>query len=516
MKAVAAPMVLVLVLAAVLRVFQLGEQSLWYDELTTWNRAVIPIDEMFADLFAVRNHTPLYFLLMRGWAAIGDGEFVLRYFSSLWGVLGVALIYRLGVLVGGRRAGQVAAILLAISPFHIWYSQEARMYTMLAALAIIVNWCLLMLMRRERRLLWLAYFLALALAMYTHFLAFLLPVAHYAYLSIHYRRLRAFFLKWLASAAAAVALFALWAGTMLLSGGFREANISWIVPVGPIEPLLTILSLSIGPSIDPASPVPYLALGLFLICLVYGAIRFGRRLPSSAASERVRKALDYRLLLFWCGIPILMLYLISLPWPIPQRRSVYVDRYLIMVLPALLVAAAWGLAALSEKRSRRWLAPVALLVTVLISVATLSNLYGEPDFWREDWRSAVQVLRESAEADDVFLGRPDHMLPLTYYGWDGLQHSGLAEDVSDEERSATFGEEMDRRVSSATADSERVWYINDFWVRDPHGFPQKRNQSLAESMLHSPQKAWLDEQYQLVGEWQFTGIELVLYDLGKP
>ena len=214
MTAESASMVLVLVLAAVLRVFQLGEQSLWYDELTTWNRAVIPLDEMFADLFAVRTHTPLYFLLMRGWAAIGEGELVLRYFSTLWGILGVALIYRLGVLVGGRRVGLIAGFLLAISPFHIWYSQEARMYTMLAALAIFANWCLLMLMRRERRLLWFAYGLTLALVLYTHFLAFLLPVAHYAYLSIHYRRLRAFLLKWLAYAAAAAAIFAVWAGAM--------------------------------------------------------------------------------------------------------------------------------------------------------------------------------------------------------------------------------------------------------------------------------------------------------------
>jgi uncharacterized membrane protein len=517
MKAAAVPMVLVLVLAAALRVFQLGEQSLWYDELTTWNRAVIPLDEMFADLFAVRTHTPLYFLLMRGWAAIGEGEFVLRYFSTMWGILGVGLIYRLGVQVGGRRAGLMAAFLLAISPFHIWYSQEARMYTMLATLAIFANWCLLMLMRRERPLLWMVYVLTLTLFLYTHFLAFLLPVAHYAYLSIHYRRLRAFFLKWLAAAAAAVALFAVWPGAMLLTGGFREAKFgNWIAPAGLFEPFNTLLSLSIGPSIDPASPAPYLALGLFLIFLVHGAIRFCRRLPSTAAGTRVREALDYRLLLFWCGIPILILYLISLNWPIPEKRSVYVDRYLIMALPALLVAVAWGLAALSEKSSRRWLGPVALLLIASLSAATLSNLYGKPDYWREDWRSAVAVLRESAEADDVFMGRPAHMLPLSYYGWDEVQHAGLDEGGNGVARSATFGEEMARRVGLATADSERVWLIDDFWVTDPHGFTKERNRLLAELAQHSPHKAWMETQYQLVGEWQFTGIELALYDLGKP
>jgi 4-amino-4-deoxy-L-arabinose transferase-like glycosyltransferase len=506
----------ILLLATFLRVFRLDQQSFWYDELATWHRAVIPLGEMFADLFAVRNHTPLYFLLMRPWAAVGQNEFVLRYFSVLWGVLGVALIYRLGRLVGGRRSGLIAAFLLVISPFHIWYSQEARMYAMLAALAMVASWCLLLLLRRERRILWLAYAVSLALAMYTHFLAVFLPVAHYAFLSIHYRRLKGFFLRWLGYTLAAGLAFALWFGAMMLTGGFREAPISWIPAAGLDEPFFTLLSLSVGPSIDPGRPLPYVVLGLFVVLLVYGFWCFGRRLPESAAPERVRRALDYRLLLVWLVIPILLIWLISLDLPIPQKRSLYVDRYLLMTLPALLVAVAWALSALSERPARRWLGAAVLLAVAVISGFTLLNLYGDDSYWREDWRSALADLRLEAREGDVVLGRPDHLLPLDYYGPDGLTFAELPASVTEEALLEAFDQEMGRRLALNGPASGRAWLITHFYNNDAHGFPQARNQLMSELPASSLHELWMDAHYQIVEQRDYVGLRLTLYDLSTP
>ena len=89
----------VVLLGFVLRVHGLGDQSFWYDELATWNRAVISLSELFEDLFATRNHMPLYFLLMRLWSEFGTGEFILRAFSVVWGMVSIALIYSVGRLI---------------------------------------------------------------------------------------------------------------------------------------------------------------------------------------------------------------------------------------------------------------------------------------------------------------------------------------------------------------------------------------------------------------------------------
>lgn len=509
-------MILLLLLAFFLRVFRLDQQSLWYDELATWQRAVVPLADMFADLFAVRNHTPLYFLAMRPWAAIGESEFILRYFSVLWGVLGVALIYRLGNLVGGRRTGLIATFLLAISPFHIWYSQEARMYAMLTALAIVASWCLLLLLRKERRALWLVYAISLTLAMYTHFLAVFLPVAHYAFLSIHYQRLKGFFRRWLVYAAAAGLISAIWWGAIMLTGGFREAPISWIPPAGFSEPFFSILSLTIGPSIDRSQAAPYLVLGLVLALLAYGLVRFGRRLPPSASGGRIRQAMDYRLLLLWFAIPILLIYLISLDLPIPQKRSLYVDRYLMMTLPGLLLATAWSLVALTERSAVRWIRPAALLLVALVSGVTLFNFYVDPSYGREDWRSALAEMRQAIQEGDVILGRPDYVLPLEYYGLDQSMYAELPAAVRDEALLEAFDVEMARRVALAAPDSGRAWLITQFYINDVHGFPQGRNQLMADLPFTNLQQLWMDSNFEAIDQQDYVGVRLTLYDLTSP
>jgi len=75
---------------------------------------------------------PGYYVLLRAWEFFsGRSEFALRYFSLIFGVLGVALIYRLGRRGLGTGAGVIAALLLTLQPFHTFYSQDARMYSLM-------------------------------------------------------------------------------------------------------------------------------------------------------------------------------------------------------------------------------------------------------------------------------------------------------------------------------------------------------------------------------------------------
>ena len=105
----------------------------------------------------------------------------------------------------------------------------------------------------------------------------------------------------------------------------------------------------------------------------------------------------------------------------------------------------------------------------------------------------MTVLHETAETDDVILGRQEHWLPLAYYGWNEIQLDGLTVDVADEERPVTLNEEMDRRIGSATAGSQRAWFINDFWVRGPHGFTQEA--ALIRRMLRTMWSPHIERPY---------------------
>ena len=119
---------LLILLGFALRVLRLEFQPLWWDEGYSVWFATHPLPQLLA-LTAADIHPPLYYILLRGWiGAFGPGPIALRMFSVVVGVLAIPLIYVVARRLFTPRVGWLAAFLLAISPMHIYYSQEVRMY----------------------------------------------------------------------------------------------------------------------------------------------------------------------------------------------------------------------------------------------------------------------------------------------------------------------------------------------------------------------------------------------------
>jgi mannosyltransferase len=155
------------------RFASLDVQSFHHDEVITAAR-VIP--DSFADMLrqvkGSESNPPLYYVLAWGWAkAFGTDEVGLRSLTALFGAATVPLVYCIGAELASRRAGLIAAALVAVNPMLIWYSQEARSY------AILVFFCAASLLFFARALrtrsgrdlaLWA---LASALALCSHYFA---------------------------------------------------------------------------------------------------------------------------------------------------------------------------------------------------------------------------------------------------------------------------------------------------------------------------------------------------------
>ncbi len=166
------------VLAATLRFATLGVQAYHHDEIVTASRVLR--DGFWHAMEAVgfsESAPPLYYALAWAWTQLtGTGEVGLRSVSALVGVATVPVAYLLGAELRGRRAGIVAAALVAVNPMLLWYSQEARSYALLALLtAVAALYFVRALDSRGRRdlALW-GVFSALALA--THYFA-IFPIA---------------------------------------------------------------------------------------------------------------------------------------------------------------------------------------------------------------------------------------------------------------------------------------------------------------------------------------------------
>jgi hypothetical protein len=166
----------VTVLAAVLRFTTLSSQSFWLDEAQAVHEMRLSFGGMLSAWSATEWNPPLYFLIAWPWAKVfGTSEAGLRSLSALLGTAVIPITYLCGRELVSRRAGLAAAALAALSPFMIWYSQEAREYMLLAALSgVSLLFFARAWRRRSRRdLVWWALFSGLAL-LTQYFAAFLI------------------------------------------------------------------------------------------------------------------------------------------------------------------------------------------------------------------------------------------------------------------------------------------------------------------------------------------------------
>ncbi len=137
-------LLLVILIAFAVRFHHLDTQSLWNDEGNSLRLAQRGISDLI-DAAGRDIHPPGYYLALKGWIALaGESEFSLRSLSALAGVLTAAVTIALGRALFSRAAGIMAGLLVALSPFAVYYSQETRMYAPLGLFTAASMWVFVM------------------------------------------------------------------------------------------------------------------------------------------------------------------------------------------------------------------------------------------------------------------------------------------------------------------------------------------------------------------------------------
>jgi hypothetical protein len=488
------------------------------------------VSDMLADILAKRNQMPLYYLLFRLWVSVGQNEFVLRYFSVIWAMLSLPLFFRLGQVIAGRQVGLLSAFFLAIAPFHIWYSQETRMYTLAVFSILSAHWFLTRLLKRDKRLKnqdggasgdwidWLGYGLSMLVGIYTHYFPLLILPAHYVFFVFHYRRHELSLFKWLTTACLVGLAAAIWVGLSLMSGAGKLAAPPWIQPVRWYEPILSLVTFSSGRTVDQTQPFALILLGTFLVGIAIALFSYWRIKATNLNSQTaLNQTLFVRLLLIWLFVPMSIAFLVSLEWPVPGRPSfsIYVDRYLIIVLPAFLLLAAWGIVILAQRLHWRWLPPAVAMAAIVLVYPGLVKIYVDPSVGREDWRSALNRLDRDIQPDDTILLRPDVLLPLEYYTNNQSKIVEMPASTEDQNYAEAFSAEMEKIILKAAGESDRAWLITNFYISDTHGNAAERNKMVKRAAEHSPQRAWVEGNYPVLADWEYPGIRLTLVGLNK-
>jgi mannosyltransferase len=367
----------IIVLGFGLRLFRLDSQSFWYDEAYSAEVSEKAPSRIFAGDFG-HNHPPFHDLALHYWGYIGRSDFVLRLLSAVAGTLGIAAIYTLGRCLLDHRVGLLAAGLTAILPYQVFYSQEARMYSMLFLATTLLLIAYLQAVLHNSRRWWLAYTVCAIWGMYVQYwIGFVVLALHlHLLLNAHSRRL------WpklvLADFCTALA-FSLWLPVFV-------ARAQTIVTVGfwPEKPgLARLLSAPLGFTLSTFSGervVPF-AFAAILFLFIVTHLQAVRQL---ARTRRDADSLTLLLSAYWC--PMLVTFLIS------QWRSVYLERSLIVATPPLYVFLAWGAARTRE----RWANLALLLLVALLAVNGLANWYFDPAFGKPPFRVVAEFLEEEA------------------------------------------------------------------------------------------------------------------------
>lgn len=493
-------MIPILLMAFLLRIAYLDAQSLWWDEAMS-----VAVGNM--DLpSAIENRTAgggaagfLYFLAIHFWLRLGQGEFVVRLLSVIFGVLAVAGMFPLATLIGAKRLGVTSAFALAISPFHIWYSQEARMYSLLLLLTVLSVYFFIRLLREDRLSNWMAYGIFTLAAMYTHYITPFVIIAQLTYLTLMRRRYRTLLGKWLLCMLALGALLTPWLILSFSRGGLAQAPISWIPAPRPADLFWTIYDLGLGSTSDSTHPLHILAALSFTAILAYVSFRLLR--GRIMAEQRDRLWFVW----LWLILPLVLVFLISLDWPLAQKRSVYVDRYFSPLVPSFLILVCHGTKQIFRKKSALGLLVAAvMLVAVSISVC---SLFVDQRYHREQWRQAITEIKENARGGDILLVRPHHYVPLYYYDlreipWFTVPYLGSAEDYE------VF---LDTNLPHRLSEGGKLWTMVVCENANPHRFAQGRSEELAQKVLNDELRAWLMANYDLLSEETYVGVYLASY-----
>jgi hypothetical protein len=406
----------VALLALTLRL--LVARGIWVDEAITVHQAQLPFADM---LDSVRNgdvHPPLHLIIL--WPVIrvfGTGELAVRLPSIVFGVALVGMLYVAGRDLFDRATGRLAALLGAVAPLLVWYSQEARMYALFMFLSVVAVWAQVMALRHGRLRFWALYGIVAAALIWTHYFA-ALPIA----------------VQQIAFGIEAVRRFR---RRREPDSRFKELAVGWatavlitVLALAPLAPIVsdqlaaygqrsTQVPSQVGTAAAPSTERPSIyAVLANVIWSVWGyhsdetMILLGALWPVGMLLALLMlgrgRSWNTSLLAALVVVPMVALFVIGL-----FKRDLFEVRYFAGAIPALVLLAARALRKLSPNRAFAAATAGALVLSMGAALADQQLNRSNPRIY--DFEGALDEVSRRARPQDKVLFAPDFMNRVVDY-----------------------------------------------------------------------------------------------------
>ncbi|MDI6783007.1 MAG: glycosyltransferase family 39 protein [bacterium] len=359
------------------------------------------------------RHPPCYYFLLKAWLEISSTVLWIRLLSAIIGILTVYQLFLLGKQLLNTKAGLIAAFLLAISPYHIYYSQETRMYTLECFWFILATYWLYQALTSNKIKYWLGYIIALEGSLYTHYYTLfligthgcvVLYYAYHGYGSRRFRRIRSpLTYRW------CLAIFAVLLGFIPLISLFliqmhSQAG-TWVPAVQGLDLFKTVHWFIFGNYFNSGAFLIrqgnmywlhlikfFMLVGNGLVYVVFGYIIWKWIKAKMIAAARAP------------ALPFLLWHLFGLmifPWLISfftQPDSYYYgQRYQLGALPFFLLLLGYGINLIPQRK----IISTALAIIIIVTSVPLYSLYLH--LQKLPWKDAVALLQKKQQKNDALL-----------------------------------------------------------------------------------------------------------------
>lgn len=403
----------ILFLGLFLRIYDLGNESIWLDEAVSIGWANSNLFQIVKKT-AGDTHTPLYAIVLHFWVVLfGDSEFSTRFPSVIFGFFAILMTYKVGSLIFDKEVGVLSALLLALSTFHIYYSQEVRSYSLMALLTLLSMYFFIQFLKKRGLIASIGYIPSSILLIYVHYFGLFVIIAQNIYIltlflfskKVHKPNFR----RWILLQLVLIVLFTPWIIIFIKqmlqvqSGHF----LNWI-PVPSIHSLVESFKLY--------SKSDFL-LCLFLILSSLSVVTYNKirgdvdrkdlfnSIESNQSSVPLSNVSRIYLLLVWLLTPIILPFIIS-----QVSAPIYHTRYTIGASLAFYLLVAKGIRDINNK----YIKFLTISIVVVFSLVSVWEYHTKVN--KHQWREVENYIDTNAQPGDLMLfNRGFNQKPFDYY-----------------------------------------------------------------------------------------------------
>ncbi len=416
-------LLLVMAIGSAVRFLNISKASIWHDEGYTMLMAPLPPGEILRRT-ALDVHPPLYYLVLHSWLQLfGTSELAARSLSAVLMIAVIPISYALVKQLFDRNSAIIAALFVALAPFLVRYSQEARMYGMLTFIASLATWLLVIAKQKNRWTWWAAYGSVIVMGLYTHYHVIFVIAFHWGYVAFagiwpkaNWQNIRNNILNthWIAVNTLAVLAFIPWL-PIALKQFTNIQNDYWIPQVTGDTLPSTIARFLTNDNLDvfqfgageagiliPSPGLRSLLFLAFIICLAF-----------LIWQERKKNLDRIMLLALNCGLAPVVLFFLSF------NRPTYYDRYFVYAAVAFYIILALIITRIKLFSGHSLVRNgLVVLVGLVFSIGT-ANVYSHAT---HPMRALAQAIDEQIMPGDALVNGDFY----TYFDYRYYNHTGIA------------------------------------------------------------------------------------------